>query len=371
MKKVIIFCVSLLLFSCNEKQNLKLIKKVTFNIENDAFREGYSDSNEPFLYYATTNGNLYKYYLNSSKKDSIDLKEQIGIQKMTNYSIIFNKENYVVYLSQYFHVYNSASDRLYKLDSLSNYNGMEYAIVDNNEKSLKEDKLILTNLFTCDLYNKPTSDIKETIIACEQLNKKKPSYSILDFKNNTLQSSSITFKDIKPETKNNSSEPWFKASAIYINNDILYNNHFTDGIFKIDSLENFEKVITIKSKYTKFQNTEIFKKDDITSVLKENINYSTQVNEILYDNYRNKIVVILVHGTQDIVKYGELKMSNRPFSVLVYDADYNFEKEYLFDSLKHDFNNIYVCKEGLIINANNKLGNNYEPQKLIYEIFTY
>src|SRR5690606_801815 len=121
MKKVIIFCVSLLLFSCNEKQNLKLIKKVTFNIENDAFREGYSDSNEPFLYYATTNGNLYKYYLNSSKKDSIDLKEQIGIQKMTNYSIIFNKENNVVYLLQYFHDYNSDSYSHINIACIYNY----------------------------------------------------------------------------------------------------------------------------------------------------------------------------------------------------------------------------------------------------------
>lgn len=348
------------------------IKKVSFETNIDIYQEGFSDAKDPFLFFATDDDNmLYKYYLNSSKKDSIDLKEQIGIQKMTNYSIIFNKENYVVYLSQYFHVYNSATDRLYKLDSLSNYNGMEYAIAYNNQNSLKEEKLILANLFTCDLYNRPTSDIKETIIACEQLNKKKPSYSILDLKNNTLQSSSVTFKDIKPETKNNSAEPWFKASAIYINNDILYNNHFTDGVFKIDSLGDFKKVITIKSKYTKFQNTEIFKDDEIAEFIRKSINYSTQVNGILYDRYRKKILIILVHGTQDIERHGEMKMSNRPFSILVYNKDYELENEYLFDSLKHDFNNIYVCKEGLIINANNKLGNNYEPQKLIYEIFTY
>src|SRR5690606_19940760 len=370
MKKIYFISLIFLFLSCQQEQRMLSVKKISFETNIDIYQEGFSDGKNPFLLYAATIDLLYKYYLDKKVKETIDLKKDMKIDRLGRYYVIFNKENYIVSY-QSVKIYNSVTQTIYDLDSLTNHNGMEYSTVYNNTNSWKNNKVLLTNLFTCDLYNKPTSDIKETIITCEQLNKKKSSYSVFDFKNNKVNLSTITFKDIKPETKNNSAEPWFKASAIYINNDILYNNHFTDGVFKIDSLGDFKKVITIKSKYTKFQNTEIFKDDEIAEFIRKSINYSTQVNGILYDRYRKKILIILVHGTQDIERHGEMKMSNRPFSILVYNKDYELENEYLFDSLKHDFNNIYVCKEGLIINANNKLGNNYEPQKLIYEIFTY
>src|SRR5690606_33105623 len=129
-----------------------------------------------FCFFATDDDNmLYKYYLNKKVKETIDLKKKMKIGGLSRYFVIFNKENYIVSY-QSVKVYNSATNTVYNLDSLSNYDGMEYAMAFNNNCSWKNNKLILTNLFTCDLYNRPTSDIKETIIACEQLNKKKPSY---------------------------------------------------------------------------------------------------------------------------------------------------------------------------------------------------
>src|SRR5690606_34154711 len=265
MKKIYFISLIFLFISCQQDQRMVSIKKVSFETNIDIYQEGFSDAENLFLFFTTSDDNmLYKYYLNKKVKETIDLKKEMKIGGLNRYFVIFNKENYIVSY-QSVKVYNSATNTVYDLDSLTNYNGMEYAIVDNNLNSLKDDKLILSNLFTCELYNKQMTDVNETIIACEQLNKKKPSYSILDFKNSKVELSSITFKDIKPETKNNTSEPWFKASAIYINNDILYNNHFTNGVFKIDSLGRLKKVIIIKSKYTKFQNTELFKKDDITT----------------------------------------------------------------------------------------------------------
>lgn len=371
MRKIILFCFSVFFFSCTENKNLTSVRTVTFDITNDVFTEGFSDSKEPFLYYSANNDKLYKFYLNTLKTDSIDLSEKFKFKNLDRHSIIFNEENYVVYLSRYFQMYNSETSKIYKLDSLSGYNGMEYAIAFNNSNSWNDNEILLANLFTCDLYNKPTYDIKQTIIDCEQLNKKKPSYSILDFENNKFELSTINFSTIKADTKNNTIEPWYKATATFVGKVVLYNNHFTNGVFEIDKAGKVRRAFTLESKYTDFQNTEIFKGTEMPNQIKNIINYSTQVNGMLYDEYRNKILVIVVHGTKDVEKNGEKKLSNRPFSILVYNKDYELENEYLFDSLKHDFNNIYVCKEGLIINANNKLGNNYKPEKLIYEIFSY
>src|SRR5690554_5269751 len=340
MKKLLFICLCVLSLSCQQDKRMKSIKTIVFETNNDIYREGFSDTEHSFLFY-TTNGNnmLYKYYLNSDKRDTIDLAEKMKIKRLSRYNIFFNKEDYIV---NYGHanVYNSAENVVYKLDSLSNYNGMEYTIALNNASSWKNNKLLLTNLFTCDLYGKE-GDLTETFIACEQLNKHKPSYSILDFENSEVESSTITFKDIKPKTKDNSVEISFK------------------------------KAFTVKSKYTNFEEIEIFKSEDVSTVYDNAINYATQVNGILYDEYHNKILVVLVHGTKDIENNGEKKFTNRPFSILVYDTDYNFEKEYLFDHSKYDYHGVFVCKEGLIINANNKLGDAYEPQKLIYEIFSY
>ncbi len=370
MKKLLFICLCVLSLSCQQDKRMKSIKTIVFETNNDIYREGFSDTEHSFLFY-TTNGNnmLYKYYLNSDKRDTIDLAEKMKIKRLSRYNIFFNKEDYIV---NYGHanVYNSVENVVYKLDSLSNYNGMEYTIALNNASSWKNNKLLLTNLFTCDLYGKG-GDLTETFIACEQLNKQKPSYSILDFENSEVESSTITFKDIKPKTKDNSAEIWFKATAIYVKDVILYNNHFIDAVYEVDEAGSFKKAFSVKSKYTNFEEIEIFKSEDVPTVYDNAINYATQVNGILYDEYHNKILVVLVHGTKDIENNGEKKFTNRPFSILVYDTDYNFEKEYLFDHSKYDYHGVFVCKEGLIINANNKLGDAYEPQKLIYEIFSY
>jgi len=195
--------------------------------------------------------------------------------------------------------------------------------------------------------------------------------SILDFKNNSLNLSKITLNTIRPnpEMKNDLSTIWFSTTSIFVTDVILYNNHYIDSVFEIDNTGAFKKAFSIKSKYTKFDKED--KEVEQGVMIDYAIDYATHANGILYDEYRNKILVILVHGTKDIEQNGEKKRTNRPFSILVYDTNYNFEKEYLFNDSKYNYKNVYVCEEGLIINANNKLSYNYKPQKLIYEIFSY
>lgn len=359
----------MLVLSCNKDKTMKSVRTISFDIKQDVSQQGFSDAADPFLFFTTSKHKLYKYYFNSDKRDSVDLKTETKVKHLNRYFILFNKENFI--LHQYLQIYNSSTAKVYKLDSLTNHNGMEYDTTFNNVNSWRNNKLLLSNFFTCDLYNEKSADVMETMIKCEQLNKLKPSYSILNFENDEVKLSSITYKDIMPHTKDNSAEPWFKATVLFKKDVILYNNHFIDGVYEIDENGIFKKAFTIKSKYTRFEDVELFKNDDLKSVYDNAINYSTQVNGVLYDEYRNKTVVILVHGTKDIENNGEKKRSNRPFSVMVYDEDYNLENEYLFNNTKYNYNHVFVCKEGLIIDANNNMSFDYKPNKLTYEIFTY
>lgn len=359
-----------LLFSCQQDKKMNYLKTVSFNIENDVYIEGYSDADDPFLYYASGGNNkVYKYYINPNKTDSIDLQKVSKIKYFNKYFLIFNKEDYV--LNQSFQIYNSVTDKLYKLDSLSNYKGIEYVIANNCSNSWKNGKILIANWFDCGLTKEDYPKKKERQIACDKIDEKKPSYSILDFKNNKLTLSKITLRDIrpKPDFTNDLGTIWSRTTSIFVNDVILYNNHHIDAVYEVDKDGSFKKAFTIKSKYTQFDKED--KEGDNISMLDYARDYATKVNGIVYDEYRDKILVILVHGTKDIEKNGEKKRENRPFSILVYDTDYNFESEYLFNDSKYNFKNVYVCKEGLIINANNKLSNNYKPQKLIYEIFSY
>src|SRR5690606_17960006 len=196
------------------------VKKISVETTIDIYQEGFSDGKYPFLFYAATNDILYKYYLDKKVKETIDLKKDMKIDRVGRYYVIFNKENYIVSY-QSVKIYNSVTQTIYDLDSLTNHNGMEYSTVYNNTNSWKHNKILLTNLLTCDVYNKPTSDSQGTVITCERLNKRKSAYSAFAFKHNKVNLSTITFKDINPETKSNSAEPCLNASAIYINTGVL------------------------------------------------------------------------------------------------------------------------------------------------------
>lgn len=370
MRKIFVIGLLFLFFSCQQDERMEYLQTITFDIQNDVYIEGYSDAEQPFLYFASGNNMLYKHYIDSNRIDSIDLEKKTKINYFNRYFIIFNKEEYI--LNQSDLIYNSFTDKLYQLDSLSDYNSkLQFVISSNDVSSWDNNKFLIVNWFHCGVGYNDYQNKKERQAACQQINEKQPSYSILDFDNNALNLSTITLGDIRPnpEYTNDLSTLWIKSSSIFVNDVVLFNNHFIDGVYEINQNGDYKKVITIKSKYTKFDKED--KKGDRIDMIRYALDYATQTKRILYDEYREKILIVLVHGTEDIEKNGDKKGTNRPFSVLVYDTDYNFENEYLFDNSKYNYKNIYVCKEGLAINANNKLGNMYKPQKLIYEIFAY
>src|SRR5690606_10796792 len=368
MKKLFILCLISILYSCNKDKELVSVKKVEFPIDNDIYIEGFSDAENPFLFYAAGNDTIYKYYLDTDKTEKISLKAVTGLSFFSRYKILFKDEDFVVNQSQY--VYNSQTNKLYNLDSLNTSNTyFQFVLADNNTYSWLNNKILINNCYDCNVSREEYSDRKQRELLCNELNQQKPSYSIVNFENNSLQLSTLTLKDIRPNPHYtfDLSSVWSYTISLFVNDVILYNNHFIDTVFEINAQGNFKKAFTIQSKYTQF-NTE----DQILLHMGNEYyrDYATRVSDILYDRYRDKILVVLVHGTEDIEKYPEKKLSNRPFSILVYNNNYEFEHEYLFDE-KYNYNNVYVCKEGLIINANNKLAASFKPRQLIYEIFNY
>ena len=331
MNKFIILCLLSVLFSCQQDKKMPYLKTVSFNIENDVYIEGYSDADDPFLYFASSNNKVYKYYINTNFRDSIDLQKEPKIKYFNKYFVIFNKEDYV--LNQSDLIYNSKSDKLYKLDSLSGNNKLEYVIARNNTNSLLDSKMLITNWFDCGLTKKDYPDRNKRRVACNEINSRQPSYSTLYFDNCKLSLSKITLRDIRPnpELKNDLSTIWTGATAIFVNDITLYNNHYIDAVYEIDKKDTFRKVLTIKSKYTEFDKED--KKQTRNEMLDYARDYATRVYCVLYDEYRKKILIILIHGTKDIEKNGDKKSTNRPFSILVYDTNYNFENEFFSQEL--------------------------------------
>src|SRR5690606_396801 len=130
------------------------------------------------------------------------------------------------------------------------------------------------------------SDRKQRELLCNELNQQKPSYSIVNFENNSLQLSTLTLKDIRPNpdyTFDLSSVVNYSTS-IFVNDVILYNNHLINTVYEIDSTGEYKKAFTIDSKYTQF-NTEdkLLLRPGYEDYARD---YATRVKDIIFDKYR-------------------------------------------------------------------------------------
>lgn len=369
MKKLFFLFLIFIIFSCTKTNRLTSSKTISFDIDNDVYIEGFSDAETPFLYYAASNDTIYKYYIDTKETQELSLMNLTGIVSFSRYAVVFDKEDFVLNQSPF--VYNSKTNRLYNLDSLNVSNDkILFVLAGNNTHSWKNNELLINNWHYCDINEEQYSDKESRQLLCNDIAHRKPSFSKLNFETNLLDFSTINLNTIRPNSNFifDLSSVQSMTTSIFANDIILYNNNYIDAVFEVDDKGNFQKVIAIQSKYTQFNKEnrlmlrpgyEYYDRD-----------YATRVEDLLYDEYRKKILIVLIHGTEDIMKYPEKKLTNRSFSILVYDSNYNFENEYFFNE-KYNYQNVYVCKEGLIINANNKLSSDFKPRKLIYEVFPY
>src|SRR5690606_40900748 len=110
MKKLFILCLVSILYSCNKDKELVSVKKVEFPIENDIYIEGFSDAENPFLFYAAGNDTIYNYFIDTNKTEKISLKEETGFSFFSRYKILFKEVDFVFIQSKY--VYNSKTKKL-------------------------------------------------------------------------------------------------------------------------------------------------------------------------------------------------------------------------------------------------------------------
>jgi len=379
MIRISILITFLVLLSCSENKNLEFVKKVELNTDKSIFKHGFSDGLNPFVYFATNdNFKLYKHYLNDGVNDSIDLRKEIGYD-FTFYYLNFYDEHYCLSTSDYSNkvtIYNSFDANKIHIDSVNEISTIVLIPVLNSQ-GLQKDKLLFQVLPNGSKKQRAEFDSKEEFDKYLYIEyKSNPSFVMLDLKTEKMSYSKTNFFDIKPESYKE--EILWETRTIFVNEKVLFNNIFYDKMILSDIEGNVEKVLTIESKFTEFVDVDFQfdRKGDerygaaVVNLYNEHKSFKTQVAQILYDKYRNNTIVILLHSVDNELEPMK-KDTNRPFSILVYDDDFNLENEYLIEDSKYNPINSFISKEGIVIDANNELGPNFNPNKIIYETFSY
>lgn len=164
------------------------------------------------------------------------------------------------------------------------------------------------------------------------------------------------------------------TSSIIHQDQVFFVDQSANLIYVLDraTLE-VKKTIPIISQYTDtaienftFYTPEKAKTINFTDY---NYEYATQVNQIVYDPYRDTFLVVLAHRAA-VDKDPEQKYTNRPFSIITYDKEFHVIDEQVFFNRKYNFyKTIFPTKEGLLIHSNSKMSPTYKPNTLSYDLF--
>src|SRR5690606_2588198 len=170
------------------------------------------------------------------------------------------------------------------------------------------------------------------------------------------------------------------ASLAIMDKHIIYTIKFNNQLFIFDKDGNYEKSVIINSDYT---NTDVNKgfsfydhynqnKEDL-SLYELTYSYASQINNTIYNPVTKHLYVLLIHQT-DITNPNErrFKRTNRDFSILVYDTDFNKIAEQKFSGRRYNLYNstMYISPEGyLLIDSNHELNEDFNPNTIQYDVF--
>lgn len=192
----------------------------------------------------------------------------------------------------------------------------------------------------------------------------------------------LTFSKAEEISGKNSTDIGINYSSLAImDKHIVYTINFINQLFIFDKDGNYKKSITITSDYT---NTDINKgfsfydyylqhEEENLSLYQLTYSYASQVNNIIYNPVTKHLYVLLIHQT-DITNPNErrFKRSNRDFSILVYDTDFNKIAEQKFSGRRYNLYNsaLYISPEGhLLIDSNYELNEDFIPNTIQYDVF--
>ena len=137
-------------------------------------------------------------------------------------------------------------------------------------------------------------------------------------------------------------------------------------ILKIEP-DNFDilKEIDVKSKYTNIKRSYTYEDFLNEEFYEVEALYKGLIGEIFYDEIINKYLVIVLHSVKNKEEFEKLDGFNyRPFSIIVYDHNFENPKEYKFDANTYHTRNCFMTSEGFMIQRKpeNLSINNYGTQ---------
>ena len=209
------------------------------------------------------------------------------------------------------------------------------------------------------------------------INKHKSLPRFIQIKENDVFYSDFNYNNVEKKSNKNKNDLFVDYSNISLSNKyIAYTMQFSNHIYLFDYNLKLVKSVPIKSEFTgtdvnsdySFYN----EKEDRGDIYVKNYDYATLTKYIVYNKYKNRFYVLLAHKT-DILKKENLifKRSNRNFSIIEYDENFNKLNEQKFEKGLYDiYKPMFIDSNGnLLLNANNEMNPNFTPDTLRYDVY--
>lgn len=157
-----------------------------------------------------------------------------------------------------------------------------------------------------------------------------------------------------------------------VGQNIFINSVYSDKIFQINRI-NFEveKTITVFSKETKIGSKPININKETINKIQDSITYkgktSGQILRLLYSSSNQEYFCIVKHATS-LEKYNP---DRSPFSVLVYDKNFNLKKEHILKSLQYDCRRSIMTEKGLLFQNIDTSKSLIKDGKITFSLFHF
>ena len=371
-----------LLSGCKQESNnsnTTTAKVVSFNVGFNVtkrFSGVYYDSikKEEFIYFAdpTTAKKMKFFGGDGTAKDSIDLKQLINVLNTVNDIAVYSPDTIMansLYTNKL--AYINKEGQLWKYINLNKYMVHDGGVYEISSSSMTDFKMGKSLLFSCERrseYNDSLPSVEESGFAGHKKfyensfkadyffrldnvfsDNIKPSYGLKSFYSNINKVPGI-FPELSGYT--------------YVNGKLFISTIYADKIFVINNRTlTVEKAITIKSDYTKVGTQPIPLSEESFNDLQGLVNQKARsvgfMSGIYFNKNTNHYNIVLYHENNDM----NIKLAQRPFSLIVLDEKMNRINEILFSDLKNYGDFAIMTNKGLMFYSNTNTNNPKSREK--------
>jgi|SRR5690606_19784576 len=372
MKYLCIF-LSFFLINCknrNQKDFLVKVSSINIPLKEKANIEGhFIENNEDLFFVYTSNTKKLIVYNKEKAIDSIDFyKSKLEVNQI----VVKNTDSIFIidYSTRIIRHINIRGQIINEIDyrKLSHQDSINPYLFKNPESISKNNIFLDVGIEKNKFKNIPHRDL---------INKHKSLPRFIQIKENDVFYSDFNYNNVEKKSNKNKNDLFVDYSNISLSNKyIAYTMQFSNHIYLFDYNLKLVKSVPIKSEFTgtdvnsdySFYN----KKEDRGDIYVKNYDYATLTKYIVYNKYKNRFYVLLAHKT-DILKKENLifKRSNRNFSIIEYDENFNKLNEQKFEKGLYDiYKPMFIDSNGnLLLNANNEMNPNFTPDTLRYDVY--